>query len=555
MNNNRVKSIVFVVVIALLLITPFVLPNSYAAKINPENVDKIDNFSSENNNKIYRYGTPIRHFGIEMKYYFNNIKFAEYSGVSNEDYYYYAYDTDPVTGGNINSHLELDSDEASKLFVGATTDGNDLSKISDYWKVRSYSSIGEGIVEFEPVFEKTLNPTNIENGLIIPNGVPIETCESVNYLDASGQVVYSNNLNYPHNDTYESESFISHLYDDNYYIGRFDQLLYSGAETDYWVVDSLESEGEYNTSYSFGCISVNLKPVNIHIVTVNNNDSLGTFTKKNNLDYDELIEGNEVKFSLNPKYGYMVSSVNIVDESNNPVNYTVNNGVYQFIMPAANVSITTNYTKVKNSINVEIVNETEDLNVNITDMTQVEYGEEVDFNVKPIKGFKLNGLRIIDSSNNEIQYVTSDNVNFTFTMPATDVTIIPSYERVKNAVIVEDNENTKEFTIEVADATAVVYEDTVVFSLQPDEGYEVDKIDITDEENNKISYNKTNVKNQYQFRMPDTDVTIKPFYRKINSGNSILNPNTGRNILIFIVILVVVVGSLIFFIKKKKSKD
>ena len=551
MNNNRVKSIVFVAVIALLLITPFVLPNSYAAKINPENVDKIDNFSSQNEGKIYRYGTPIRHFGIEMKYYFNNQQIAVYEGLAHQDYYYYAYDIDPVTGDRINIHDEVDSAKASKLFVGATTDGNDLSTISDYWKVNAYLNYSEGVINLEPVFEKTLNYLNMEEGLILPTGAPIEFCDTVNYLDNNGEVGMTFGLIYPQDGTY---SFADHIFEDKYYVGRFDQLLYVGSETDYWIVDSFVDR-DPGGHYSFDCESVNLKPVNIHIVTVNNNDSLGTFTKKNNLDYDELIEGNEVKFSLNPKDGYMVSSVNIVDESNNPVNYTVNNGVYQFTMPAANVSITTNYTKVKNSINVEIVNETEDLNVNITDMTQVEYGEEVDFNVKPIKGFKLNGLRIIDSNNNEIQYVTNDNVNYTFTMPATDVTIIPSYERVKNAVIVEDNENTKEFTIEVADATAVVYEDTVVFSLQPDEGYEVDKIDITDEENNKISYNKTNVKNQYQFRMPDTDVTIKPFYRKINSGNSILNPNTGRNILIFIVILVVVVGSLIFFIKKKKSKD
>ena len=202
-------------------------------------------------------------------------------------------------------------------------------------------------------------------------------------------------------------------------------------------------------------------------------------------------------------------------------------------------------------IDVEINNETEDLTIEIEDLSKIQEGETVNFKVTPIKGHKITNLRIVDENDNEIEYTTSDNKNYVFTMPSSDVTIIPSYERVKNAVNVEDNINTKEFIIEVNDSKAVVYEDIVRFKVEPEEGYEVDSIDITDEEENKISYEKTNNKNEYEFKMPDTNVLIKPYYKKIEQQENIVNPKTNT---MFITIIIVLIISILFGIKIVKRK-
>ena len=207
------------------------------------------------------------------------------------------------------------------------------------------------------------------------------------------------------------------------------------------------------------------------------------------------------------------------------------------------------------SIDVEINNETEDLTIEIDDLTKVEEGETVNFNVTPIKGHKVTSIRIIDENNEEVEYNTTDNKNFVFTMPATNVTIIPSFERVKNAVNVEDNKNTKEFVIEVNDSQAVVYEDTVRFRVDPEEGYEVEKIEITDEEQNNINYRKTNNKNEYEFTMPDTNVLIKPFYRLIPTNGNLSNPNTKRQILLIIISVIILSIMTFIYIKKKKHKN
>ena len=210
----------------------------------------------------------------------------------------------------------------------------------------------------------------------------------------------------------------------------------------------------------------------------------------------------------------------------------------------------------KYSINVEIKNETENILLNIVDLKQVEYNEEVKFNISPIKGFKVNSVKIVDVDGNEIEYNITDNNNYTFTMPAASVTIIPSYERVSNSIIVNDNKNTKEFVIEVNDAKAVVYEDTVKFTITPEVGYEVDKIEITDKEGNQIKYRKISKDNEYEFVMPDTDVVITPTYRKLKSINvpdTIKNPNTGTGMYVVISIIVLVLSSSIYLIMKKRK--
>lgn len=209
----------------------------------------------------------------------------------------------------------------------------------------------------------------------------------------------------------------------------------------------------------------------------------------------------------------------------------------------------------KYNINVEIKNETENILLNIVDLKQVEYNEEVKFNITPIKGFKVNSVKIVDVDGNEIEYNITDNNNYTFTMPAASVTIIPSYERVSNSIIVNDNKNTKEFVIEVNDATAVVYEDKVVFEVVPEEGYVVEEIIIKDNNNNIINY-KEKGDNKYEFTMPDIDVVITPTYKKIESinvPNTLKNPNTGTGIYIIIIYMLVISSITYITIKRRKN--
>ncbi len=207
-------------------------------------------------------------------------------------------------------------------------------------------------------------------------------------------------------------------------------------------------------------------------------------------------------------------------------------------------------------VKVALIDETKELNIDIEDITQVNENESVKFKVTPIKGYKVNSIRILDEEESEIEYSETGNKNeYTFVMPSSDVTIVPSYERVKSSVEVEENTHTKVIVIEVEDAKAVVYEDTVKFTITPEEWYEVDIIEIKDEEGNKIEYKKTNKENEYEFVMPDTNVTITPIYKKIESinvPNTVKNPNTRTGIS-FIIIFMLIISSITYIIFKRKK--
>lgn len=208
------------------------------------------------------------------------------------------------------------------------------------------------------------------------------------------------------------------------------------------------------------------------------------------------------------------------------------------------------YNKYYN-VDIEIKNETKELNISIEDLTSVSEGEEVIFKVTPIKGYKITNIEIKDDENNDVDFEETSNKNeYSFIMPAKDVTIIPSYEKVSNAVNVDNNDHTKEIKIQVNDSTAVVYEDEVIFRVDPEEGYELVKIEITDEEGNQIEYRKTNNENEYSFVMPDVDVTIKPIYKRIDVPNN--NPKTGAS-LISLVVLMIIFGISIIFVKRKSK--
>ena len=106
----------------------------------------------------------------------------------------------------------------------------------------------------------------------------------------------------------------------------------------------------------------------------------------------------------------------------------------------------------------------------------------------------------------------------------------------KGELIIDDYQNLKEG-------------DTVSFRIKPKPGYEVEKIEIIDENNNKIDYTTTDNIN-FRFTMPATDITIKPQYKEINPNT--INPNTKRQILLIVISALILSIMTIIFVKKKK---
>ena len=194
---------------------------------------------------------------------------------------------------------------------------------------------------------------------------------------------------------------------------------------------------------------------------------------------------------------------------------------------------------------------------NLDNVNNVEESSVVSFDITPKEGYLVNEISIKDSNNESIIYVKNENT-YSFIMPSSDATITPSYEKVSNAVNIEENQNTQEIVIEVNNSNTVTYEDTVKFTVTPKDGYKVDSIEIIDKNNNRIECNKTNNKNEYEFIMPSADVTIKLMYKKIDSINdqdTLKNPKTGdiQYIIILAMVIILASGTLLYSTKKSNN--
>ncbi|MBR1936121.1 MAG: BspA family leucine-rich repeat surface protein [Bacilli bacterium] len=106
--------------------------------------------------------------------------------------------------------------------------------------------------------------------------------------------------------------------------------------------------------------------------------------------------------------------------------------------------------------------------------------------------------------------------------------------KVKRKIKIVEVDETKELTVELLDTENVEYNETVRFRVIPKIGYTVEKIIIKDIKENLIDYKKTNTENEYEFVMPDSDVSIKPVYKEL----VIKNPNTGDYFLIIMIMTI-----------------
>ncbi len=129
----------------------------------------------------------------------------------------------------------------------------------------------------------------------------------------------------------------------------------------------------------------------------------------------------------------------------------------------------------------------------------------------------------------------------------------PYFVDIYRRISIETSDKTKDIYFDVKDLSSIEAGETVTFEIFPKKNYVVDGIKIIDQDDNEISFESIG-KNKFSFIMPDTDVTIKPLYRKSDNANNstIVNPKTG--ITIIGLLIVFTIGIYIYFVLRKKYK-
>ena len=212
--------------------------------------------------------------------------------------------------------------------------------------------------------------------------------------------------------------------------------------------------------------------------------------------------GDGVKITVEPEEDKRVKEITVTDDEGNVIEITDNgNGEYEFTMPEGDVKIVVEY-EPKPAVTV-------DENEGGKTEVEPEYpdaGDEVKITVTPEEDKRVKEITVTDKDGNKIDVTDKGNGEYEFTMPEGDVKIVVEYEP-KPTVTVDENEGGKTVIGPKHPDTG----DRVDFTVTPEEDQRVKEIKVIDKDGNVIDVtDKGN--GEYEFTMPDSDVTIEVEY-------------------------------------------
>ncbi len=178
-----------------------------------------------------------------------------------------------------------------------------------------------------------------------------------------------------------------------------------------------------------------------------------------------------------------------------------------FTMPAGDVVAFALFTKVSVPAETYRLTIAETANGTVSaDRTEAEADVTVVLTVTPNEGFELESLTVTDKNGNAVTMTSAS----TFTMPPSDVTVTATFQQIgvtpKYSITVNgaNNGSVK------ADADESIAGLTVVLTVTPNEGYELDSLTVGDTEITVIPGNTT-----YTFKMPPSNVTVTATFKEI----------------------------------------
>ena len=223
--------------------------------------------------------------------------------------------------------------------------------------------------------------------------------------------------------------------------------------------------------------------------------------------------GTEVALSVAPKSGYVLDTLTAMNTTDNTT-VTVSNG--QFTMPEGNVNVVATFKEAATTYSV--ATSTSSYGKIIANTTAAEVGDTITLTIQPNSGYELDELTVKNATTNDTIPTSGSDNTYTFTMPASKVTVSATYKTAKYTVTI----------ISPAHGSISVNPDTyakgakVTLVVTPDEGYELDKMTFTNTEDYTTAISgKT-------FTMPGDDVYVEASFKKIKYEINIYKPANGK---------------------------
>ena len=149
--------------------------------------------------------------------------------------------------------------------------------------------------------------------------------------------------------------------------------------------------------------------------------------------------------------------------------------------------------------------------------SQAEQGKKVTITATPERGYKFDEWRVLSGG---IRLRDEYSATTTFTMPNKDVEITAYFKKKSSGGSSHDTEyyniTTKTDKHGTVEARSKAREGTEVsVTVDPDKGYKLDEITVTDKRGRDITIKETNRENRYKFTMPARDVTVEATFKQI----------------------------------------
>ncbi len=243
--------------------------------------------------------------------------------------------------------------------------------------------------------------------------------------------------------------------------------------------------------------------------------------------------GEKVTLTIIPDMGYQLDQLTVIDANHQEIAVVAAQNQesstaakYTFTMPASAVTVWALFKKVNYTITIS----NDILNGKIrvaTEATTAKYGDEVQLVVTPDMGYQLDRLTVTDAKGQEIAVVAAQNqesstaANYTFTMPASAVTVWALFKKVNYTITISNDILNGEVDV-ATEATTAQYGDEVQLVVVPDMGYQLDQLTVTYGDGQSIA-----ITDDYTFTMPASAVTVWVLFKKVNYritiSNDILN--------------------------------
>ena len=223
-----------------------------------------------------------------------------------------------------------------------------------------------------------------------------------------------------------------------------------------------------------------------------------TVGEVSNANYDipsSAKDGDKVELSIFPAPKYKVTQLLVNGEEIQPISSNMYEVKYVFIMPEEDVNIEVTTEALQEYSVSANIDHIEGLNSPYLE------GDTVKFTVNVDEGYRISSVRVNGEE------ISGNNGQYSFTMPANDVSIEVAFEEIpKYRVIIGNIENGKV----VADYNDNIYEGTTVtLTITPNKGYALNSIIATSENFGEIAIDNN------KFIMPADNVTIEATFNSI----------------------------------------